>query len=224
MKQIINFLKISEGWGRAVSVVVVACMLTALVTGCADHNDMFDSGFKVGNIVLSNNTLVSPDAFDAKTMKPVGVVFFTKNDSAWVIAPVELGDLPFSTKTGNVNGVSNDSYSLNGLTSTAAMIVSGDDMPAAEACANYSTGLSGWFLPSAGELRMLANNLDIVRRSMQVIGGEDFDNVQYMSSSQDNSSSGNNQILCYCVSLLRGYAVSVAKKEAHRVRPAILIH
>lgn len=200
------------------------CLMTIAIMGCADHDDMFDSGIRVGNIVLADNTMVTPESYNANTMTPVGVVFYASNDSAWVIAPVELGDYAFSNSDVAITGVSTDTYSLDGLTSTAAMAVSQNEMPAAKACLDYKSALSGWFLPSAGELRMLAHNLDKVKLSMEIIGGQRFDDIQYMSSSQDNSSSSNNEIFCYCVSLLRGYAVSVPKNEAHRVRPAMLIH
>lgn len=205
------------------------CLMMAMVTSfffmsCAEHDDMFDVGMKVGNILLANNTMVSAESYNPETMKAVGVVFYTSGDTALAVAPVELGDYCFSDSIGTISGVSTDSYSLDGLTSTAALITSKQNVPAAEACVKYHSPLSGWFLPSAGELRIMASNLGKVQKSMKIIGGTDFDDVQYMSSSQDNSSSGNSIINCYCVSLLKGYAVSVPKNESHRVRPVILVH
>lgn len=208
----------------ALAAMAAGMMTTSLITACEDHDEMFDSGIKVGNILLSDNIFIAPGMYDEQTMTAVGVVFYASNDTALVIAPVELGDQCFSENTGTIEGVSTDSYSLNGLTSTAAMAVAGLNSPAAEACLNYRSPVSGWYLPSAGELRVLSKNLGKVTVAMRVIKGEDFDDVQYMSSSQDNSSSSNSIINCYCVSLLRGYAVSVNKTEPHRVRPALLVH
>lgn len=234
MKQIIRNLwveKISTGWHKKVtnlasvlSVIAAGMLTNTLVAACEDHDEMFDSGIKVGNILISDNTFITPGMFNEQTMTAVGVVFYASNDTALVIAPMELGDACFSEETTNVEGVSTDSYSLNGLTSTAALAVSGIKSPAAEACLNYKSPVSGWFLPSAGELRILAKNLNKVSTAMMAINGKGFDDVQYMSSSQDNSSSSNSIINCYCVSLLRGYAVSVNKTEPHRVRPALLVH
>lgn len=214
-------------WGRGVIACVVfgICFLGAmLLTSCSDHQDMYDAGIRVGNILLSDNTFVVPEQYDKGRMTAVGVVFYASGDTAIAVAPHELGDLCFMDSAMVVNGVSSDTYSLNGLTSSAALVVAAAKTPAAEACFNYRSPLSGWYLPSAGELRMLSRNLAAVRHSMMVIEGQDFDDVQYMSSSQDNSSTNNSIINCYCVSLLRGYAVSVSKKEPHRVRPVILIH
>ena len=183
-------------WGRGAAYVLtfaLAFLATYLLSSCADHDDMFDSGIKVGNILLSDNTM-------------------------------ELGDHCFSDSLVSVSGISKDAFSINGLTSTAALMVAYIDTPAARACVEYRAPLAGWDLPSAGELRVLARNLAAISASMAVIGGEPFHDVQYMSSSEDNSSSSNAELYCYCVSLLRGYAVSVPKKEAHRVRPVILVH
>lgn len=207
----------------------VAFISTFLITvlccsACADHDEMYDAGIKVGNILLADNTIVSPNSFNPDNMRAVGVVFYAKGDTAIAVAPDELGDLCFSDSIGSISGVSKDSYSINGLTSTAAMMVSALNTPAAKACVEYSSPLSGWYLPSAGELRWLSHNLYQVAEAMKVIGGSPFDDVQYVSSSEDNSSSNNAVVNCYCVSLLRGYAVSVSKKECHRVRPVVLVH
>ena len=216
-----------RGWGRVVAYVltfVLAFLATYLMSACADHDDMFDSGMKVGNILLADNTMVAPGSYDAGTMHAVGVVFYAKGDTAIAVAPVELGDHCFSDSLVSVSGISKDAFSIDGLTSTAALMVSDIDAPAARACVEYRSPLAGWYLPSAGELRVLARNLAAVSASMAVIGGEPFYDVQYMSSSEDNSSTSNAELYCYCVSLLRGYAISVPKKEAHRVRPVILVH
>ena len=214
-------------WGRGAAYVLsfaLAFLATYLLSSCADHDDMFDSGIRVGNILLSDNTMVAPGSYDAGSMHAVGVVFYAKGDTAIAVAPVELGDHCFSDSLMSVSGISKDAFTINGLTSTAALMVSGIDTPAARACVEYRSPLAGWYLPSAGELRVLARNLAAVSASMAVIGGEPIHDVQYMSSSEDNSSSSNAELYCYCVSLLRGYAVSVPKKEAHRVRPVILVH
>ena len=214
-------------WGRGAVCVLtfaLAFLTTYLLSSCADHDDMFDSGIKVGNILLSDNTMVAPGSYDSGRMHAVGVVFYARGDTAIAVAPVELGDHSFSDSLVSISGISKDAFSIDGLTSTAALMVSDIDAPAARACVEYRSPLAGWYLPSAGELRVLARNLATVSASMAVIGGEPFHDVQYMSSSEDNSSSSNAAIYCYCVSLLRGYAVSVPKKEAHRVRPVILVH
>lgn len=214
-------------WGRGAVYVLtfsLAFLTTYLLSSCADHDDMFDSGIKVGNILLADNTMVSPNSYNAETMTAVGVVFYAKGDTAIAIATVELGDYCFSDSTVSVSGVSKDAFSIDGLTSTAALMSADINTPAAKACVEYRSPLSGWHLPSAGELRVLARNLGTVSASMTVINGEPFCDKQYLSSSEDNSSSSNAEIYCYCVSLLRGYAVSVPKTEKHRVRPAILIN
>ena len=82
-------------WGRGAAYVLtfaLAFLTTYLLSSCADHDDMFDSGIKVGNILLSDNTMVAPGSYDAGSMHAVGVVFYAKGDTAIAVAPVELGD------------------------------------------------------------------------------------------------------------------------------------
>ena len=223
MTKIYKSNKASRNWHTAVT-FCLAFLTTSLMASCADHDDMYDAGIKIGNILLADNTMVAPGTYNPETMTAVGVVFYAKGDTAIAVAPVELGDRCFSDKTGKVSGVSTDAYSIDGLTSTAALLAAEYNTPAARACVEYTSPLSGWYLPSAGELRALSANLGTVEKSLRVINGSPFDNVQYMTSSEDNSSSYNAELYCYCVSLLKGYAVSVSKKEPHRVRPVILVN
>ena len=68
-------------WGRGAAYVLtfaLAFLATYLLSSCADHDDMFDSGIRVGNILLSDNTMVAPGSYDAKSMHAVGVVFYAK--------------------------------------------------------------------------------------------------------------------------------------------------
>lgn len=219
----ISFFNIMGRKTKMAFFLSLSVMMTVL-SACADHNDMYDAGIKVGNILLSNNTLVTPAGYNPETMDAVGVIFYASADTAIAVATIELGDLCFADSIGRIDGTSKDQYSLDGKTSTAALMMSDTFSPAAHACYEYSPKLTGWHLPSAGELRVLSVNLNRVGESMRVISGTGFSDVQYLSSSEDNSSSNSAVINCYCVSLIKGITVSVPKTEKHRVRPVILIH
>ena len=107
-------------WGRGAAYVLtfaLAFLATYLLSSCADHDDMFDSGIRVGNILLSDNTMVAPGSYDAGSMHAVGVVFYAKGDTAIAVAPVELGDHCFSDSLVSVSGISNVGEILEGACS-----------------------------------------------------------------------------------------------------------
>jgi hypothetical protein len=76
-------------------------------------------------------------------------------------------------------------------------------------------------LPSAGELRALSENLPTVTASMKMVRGEAFSTSQYVSSSQDGSSSESEQMYYLSVSLNNGYVTSTVKTIAGMVRPVL---
>ena len=202
------------------SVMTAVCLLT--VVSCEEHTDIYDNRVSVGNILLSDNTLISPHGYDKDCHMAVGVVFYTNRDTALVVGLRELGEYQYSDSLGTISSVTNDDYSKCGVENTAA-IMAAEDMycPAVEAVMQYSSPVSGWALPSAGELRALSKNLYVVRHAMEVVGGDDFSDGQYLSSSQDGSSSESEQMYYYSVSLRNGFVTSTVKTTPNRVRPVL---
>ena len=56
---------------------------------------------------------------------------------------------------------------------------------------------------------------------MKVIGGDDFKSGQYLSSSQDGTTSETQQLLYYGVSLQNGFVTSINKHVPNNVRPIL---
>ena len=204
------------------SAMTAVCLLAAV--SCEEHTDIYDNRVSVGNILLSDNTLISPYGYDKDTHLAVGVVFYTNRDTALVVGLKELGEYQYTDSLATVSSVKNDAWSKCGAENTAA-IMAIDDLysPAVEAVMQYDSPVSGWALPSAGELRALAANLPIVRHSMEVVGGDDFSDRQYLSSSQDGSSAESEQMYYYSVSLRNGFVTSTVKTTPGRVRPVLRI-
>ena len=199
---------------------MMAVCLMALVS-CEEHTDIYDNRVSVGNILLSDNTLISPYGYDKDCHQAVGVVFYTNRDTALVVGLKELGSYQFSDSLETVSNVANDAYSKNGMENTAAIMASGIHSPAVEAVRNYLSPVSGWALPSAGELRTLADNLSVVTASIRIVKGDAFSDSQYVSSSQDGSSSESEQMYYLSVSLKNGYITSTVKTTPGRVRPVL---
>ena len=203
--------------------LVMAMAVMGGLTSCEEHTDEYDGSLRIGNILLADNSVVSPQGYSNNSHKAVGVIFYVSRDTALVVAVHELGSYAYADSLGTVGSVDNDSYSMCGAENTAALLVSEIGTPAAEAVAGYCTPQSSWALPSAGELRALSSMLPVVEQSMALIGGEPFDDGQYVSSTQDGSTSESEQMYYLSVALHSGFVTSTIKTTPGRVRPILRI-
>jgi hypothetical protein len=177
----------------------------------------------VGSILLTDNTVISPMGYDASEQQAAGVIFYVNKDTALVVGLRELGCHQFSDTLSSVSGVVNDAVSKCGTENTAAIVASGIKSPAVESVLHYPSPVSGWVLPSAGELRALSANRCAVETAMRIIEGDAFSNSQYVSSSQDGSSSESEQMYYLSVSLANGFVTSTVKTSPGAVRPVMRI-
>ena len=147
----------------------------------------------------------------------------TNHFIALVISTHELGSYAYADSLGTVGSVDCDSRTLCGAENTAALLVSEIPTPAAEAVAAFRSPMASWALPSAGELRALAAMLPVVENSMRIIGGEPFDDGQYLSSTQDGSTSESEQMYYLSVAVRSGFVTSTIKTTPGRVRPVLRV-
>ena len=205
------------------SAVMLAVAVSSLwgLSSCEEHTDIYDRSIKVGSVLLSDNTVITPSGYDRKEHLAVGIVFYVNRDTALVVGLKELGSWQFSDSLGTVTSVVNDAYSKCGMENTAAIMASDIHSPAVEAVRRYTSPVSGWALPSAGELRALSENLPTVTASMKMVRGDAFSTSQYVSSSQDGSSSESEQMYYLSVSLNNGYVTSTVKTTPGMVRPVL---
>ncbi len=151
----------------------------------------------IGDILCTDGSTVSREAFAASGRTAVGVVFYVDDDDAhgWAVALNSQSssikwssseyygyDLPELTNYANAREAMHD---LNGNENTAIIRSHGNstDFPAAWAV-DYE---HGWYLPSAGQLRYLYSYMPEVNASLQVAGGTPFpyhDNYYWWSSTE----------------------------------------
>ena len=205
-----------RGWLAVVLASI--CMVS-----CHDHTDIYDSSIRVGSILLADNTVISPVGYDASEHQAAGVIFYVNKDTALVVGLRELGSHQFSDTLSSVSGIVNDAESKCGTENTAAIVASGISSPAVESVLHYPSPVSGWILPSAGELRALSSNRCAVENAMRLVRGDAFSSGQYVSSSQDGSSSESEQMYYLSVSLANGFVTSTVKTSPGAVRPVMRI-
>lgn len=205
------------------AMLMMAVAVMGGMTSCEGHTDEFDGSLRVGNILLADNSVVSPQGYDADGQQAVGVIFYCNRDTALVVSTHELGSYAYADSLSTVGSVDSDSRTLCGAENTAALLVSEIPTPAAEAVADFRSPMASWALPSAGELRALASMLPVVENSMRMIGGEPFSDGQYVSSTQDGSSSESEQMYYLSVAVRSGFVTSTIKTTPGRVRPVLRI-
>ena len=205
------------------AMLMMAVAVMGGMTSCEEHTDEFDGSLRVGNILLADNSVVSPQGYDADGQQAVGVIFYCNRDTALVVSTHELGCYAYADSLGTVGSVDSDSRTLCGAENTAALLVSEIPTPAAEAVADFRSPMASWALPSAGELRALVSMLPVVENSMRMIGGEPFSDGQYVSSTQDGSSSESEQMYYLSVAVRSGFVTSTIKTTPGRVRPVLRI-
>lgn len=216
MKQIRKILY--NAWTMAALSMLAA--VVGVLTSCEEHSDIYDNTLKVGNIYLSNDRVVSPEDYNPDTDDAVGVIFYVHEDTTLVVGKQEMGNYIYSDSLGTIPNVVNDAISLSGMQNTAAIRASefAKHFPALTALETYTSKVTGWSLPAAGDLRALSATLGMVSRPMSLIGGDDFSREQYFSTSQDGTSSSTEQENYYTVSLPTGSVISSHKWEPSRVR------
>lgn len=213
----------------AMSYVMAAFISLLSMTACSEHElENIDYGggmLKVGNILLSNNTVTTPAKFKPAKDNAVGVIFYTSTDTAYVVSKEELGLFRYAEANASINSVSTSVSLLNGKANTAALLADTKiNTPAAQAARAYDGVITGWYLPSVAELKILSTYRNTVAASMALIGGDAFSDEQYASSTQDGTSTANTEMYYYCVSLIKGFVTSNEKTNTARVRPVLMIH
>ena len=89
--------------------LMMAVAVMGGVTSCEEHTDEYDGSLRVGNILLADNSVVSPQGYDAEGKQAVGVIFYCNRDTALVISTHELGSYAYADSLGTVGSVDSDS-------------------------------------------------------------------------------------------------------------------
>lgn len=199
-------------------------LLPFQLSSCSEHlDDEWHGNITPGCILLSNNQIISEKSFDATKMNAVGVVIGTRQDTVWIVITKELGQFSYLDTLSTVSDVSSNEMLLCGLENTAAILKSERNSPAVNAIIAYPPSVTGWALPSIGELKMLSANLETIRKSMQTIKGDIFSFSPYLSSTSDGSSSQTEELYAKCITLQSGYISSILKTEVAQIRPVLRI-
>ena len=88
---------------------------------------------------------------------------------------------------------------------------------------SWTQGALSWHLPSVGEMQAVITDRYTIRESISIVGGDDFSNEWYLTSTVDGSSNETAEMYNYCVIMPEGRVVSELKTMTHKVRPFLII-
>lgn len=138
----------------------------------------------VGDILCTDGTIVKPVDYANSGKTAMGIVFYVDNTGAhgwavhlhyqhvsieWTTPASALTDIPTLTNYSTSRTAIND---LDGYNNTLNIrnIGNADTYPAA-----YAVDFeNGWYIPAAGQLRQLFNEIVEVRASLQIVGGDNL--------------------------------------------------
>ena len=123
------------------------------------------------------------DGWNPKDNEGVVGILLIEKDRKIVIA---LEDAPEPTQWAEVEELINEPFDYR----EHCRNLNSPDFPAAYYCLNYKKGGRNWYLPSAGELWMIYNNLEDIQTALKTVGGQEFvtswdeGNAEYWSSTE----------------------------------------
>lgn len=213
--------------------IVLAAILMA---ACDEHQEVVDLTLRVGNVYRTDGTIVPPQHHKAQgdeAPMAVGVLVAVggqdDNYSALVMALEDLDDTYWFSGKSSETDVMTDLESFNGRENTSTLLFEYsedkelDPMGAVMAGAYNAGGITGWHLPSVGELMAVVKHRNTVAGSLKMLGAQDFSNEWYLTSTADGNSEETKFMYCYCVIMPEGRVVGELKTEKHKVRPFMII-
>lgn len=212
-------------------------LLAALfMVACDEHEEVVDLTLKVGNVYRMDGSIVPAQHHKQQldeAPQPVGVMVAVGGEeddySALIMGLYDLeGEYWFSAKTAETD-VSRDLEAFDGKENTTMLLSEYQDdeeldpMGAIMAATYAAGGITGWHLPSVGEMAAVVRNRSIVRNTLNMLGADDFQNEWYLTSTVDGSSSETAIMYNYCVIMPEGRVWSENKTKPHRVRPFMIL-
>lgn len=150
----------------------------------------------IGDILCTDNSIVKPSAWPVAGKTAKGIVFYVDNTGAhgWAVHLQDQGTSVQWTPSGQYTDISTlTNYTnardaitdLNGYSNTQKIRNAGN---ATKYPAAYAVDFSnGWYLPAAGQLRLLFGEMVTLNASLQTVGGTQFSmdiNWGYWSSTE----------------------------------------
>ena len=206
-------------------------LLAAALVSCDEHIQYPDNSLSVGDVVMSDGSVLRPEAVALSRLKPVAVVFYVNHDAdvqgdGFAVWLQSMPDLRFAEALGVRQGTSSDISDFDGNANTYAMYTCADvESPlAANVFDMWLYGQSA-YVPSVGQMRLLYSSVSTVNIVLDVIGGDTLDirpsSCWYWTSTEVEDQDENK---AWLYSLSSGAMQETPKTESHSMRPIITLN
>ena len=216
--------------------MILSLLATLLMVGCDEHVDVVDLSLKVGNVYRVDGSIVPPSHHVGQrdeAPQAVGVVVAVGTTSdkytALVMALEDLDESYWFSGITDDTDVSTDVKAFNGKENTAMLLSEYaknkelDPTGAIMAGAYQAGGITGWHLPSVGEMLAAVNNRETVSNTLKMLHVTGFTGEWYLTTTADGTSSETKMLYNYCIIMPEGRVNSKLKTELHKVRPFMII-
>ena len=145
---------------------------------------------EAGDILYSDGT-ISDSVIASKT--PVGIVAYVNGSNGFAVALTESnqtwGGYGYDVSCIGDMDSGAASTDMNGRANTQCLVSDSQTHPAANYCNTFSAvssgkGSSGWYLPAAGELRVMISNYDAINLGLHKLFKTQISSSYYWSSSE----------------------------------------
>lgn len=210
---------------------VLILLVTAFLASCDEHVQYPDNSLCVGDIVMSDGSVLRPAAAEGSGLAPAAVVFYVNHDetvqgNGYAVYLSSVDDLAFADSLGVKQGTSASVTSHDGNENTYGMYVcSTVSSPAAQRVFDMWICGQSAYVPSVSQLRLLYASLDIVNASIARFGGQCLSvrtpSCWYWTSTEVAGQEDNK---AWLYSLSSGAIQETPKTERHSVRPVITLN
>lgn len=208
-------------------------LLAPLLNACNEYEEPIDTTLRVGSIYCSDGSTIVPELFENSGKTAIGVVFWVKDsksldsDLAYAVALDDIGTEALINTAADVSTVTESQTAYDGASNTAGLIIfaAGESIeaPAPKLAVLYNPeGVTGWYLPSAAQAKLVNQNLWDVYSSLELVKGVKFSGW-YWTSTEDGGGEQTSQLYAFTAALEEGRLSSALKSKSFKVRPIITI-
>ena len=209
--------------------MIAALAVTTALVSCTKHLDLPDTSMKLGDVLCTDGSVVSPDKCNG--LEPIAVVFHicdteTEEGAAYAVYLDDLSPVAFADSIGVKQDTSGDILGYDGNANTYALFSSTATVsPMAQAVFSMWRYGQSAYVPSVAQMQLLYAAKKQINACIENCGGtplSDFPDECWYWTSTEVSEQETAKAWLY--SIVTGARQETPKDESHKVRPIVTIY
>lgn len=212
------------------SLILTALAMTVAFASCTKHMDLPDTSTKLGDVLCTDGSVVSPDRC-GNGLVPIAVVFHlcdpeTEEGAAYAVYLDDISPVAFADSIGVKQDTSADIFGYDGNANTYALFSStATGSPMADAVFSMWRYGQSAYVPSVAQMQLMYASKKHINDCMEKCGGTPLsdspDECWYWTSTEV---SGQETAKAWLYSIVTGARQETPKDERHKVRPVVTIY